>query len=340
LAALMLSACATTTAPTAAPGIAAESADAPDPAVTYANVHAAGTLRSRESYVGSGDARLHYVEVGQGPLVILYHGFPSYWFSWYDQMELLKPCYRVVALDAPGAGLSAKPRDTEPYRVETLAAQLDSFAQHLAPGQRFTLVGHDWGGALAWSYAQAYPERLNQLVVMSAPPYNLFIRLAGSDGTQQARSGYMQRFRAISYEQTVAGNVAETLFTTAYAGLAADGSLSDEELALFRGAVAQPAAAHGGMNWYRANIMDFAAMESADPWPGRSATTPVPTLLVWGDDDQTFVPAMLDLAPAYAANLRIVRLPGVGHWASMQQPERANADIADVLMPGGRCPSA
>jgi epoxide hydrolase 4 len=137
----------------------ARQAEPADPAVAHANSISTGAIGYREGYYGSGDTRLHYVEAGRGPLVILYHGFPSFWYSWFDQMEVLKTRYRVVAVDGLGANLSGKPADLAPYRVEALAKQLDGLARHLNGKRRFTLVGHDWGAALAFAYAQAYPAR-------------------------------------------------------------------------------------------------------------------------------------------------------------------------------------
>jgi hypothetical protein len=116
-----------------------------DPAVAYANRVTKTDSAYREGYFEYEGLRLHYVEAGEGNLVILYHGFPSYWLSFLDQMEALKPHYRVVAVDGLGAGLSDKPDTLSAYRVEALAAQLDALARHLTGGEKFTLIGHDWG---------------------------------------------------------------------------------------------------------------------------------------------------------------------------------------------------
>ena len=100
---------------------AAPAMAAPDPAVVHANAVRAGGAEYEEGWFGSGDQRLHYVAAGSGPLIIFYHGFPSFWFSWFDQMEALKGRYRVVAVDGLGAGLSAKPADQSAYRIARLA---------------------------------------------------------------------------------------------------------------------------------------------------------------------------------------------------------------------------
>lgn len=310
---------------------AAQACAAPDPAVVHANAVRAGLIGYREGWFGEGDARLHYVEAGKGPLVLLYHGFPSFWFSWFDQMEGLKSRYRVVAVDGLGAGLSAKPIERDAYRVERLAAPLDALARHLAGRKRFILIGHDWGAALAFAYAQAYPDRLRAVIGMSAPPFNLFLELVREDPEQQARSTYMQLFRRLDLESIKANGAPERIWRQAYGSLAASGHLSAAEFDLFRQALADPRAIDSGMNWYRANIPPFEAIGDQDRWPIDNRPIAAPALLIWGEQDKTFVPAFLDLMPNYAGNLRIERIPDVGHWTSIEHPERAIAAIDHFL---------
>ena len=142
-------------------------AAATDPAVIHAN--RVGSHPYTEGFIGKGDDRIHYVSTGEGPTVILVHGFPSFWYAWFDQMEAFGACRRMIAIDAPGAGLSGRPARDADYRVPRLARQLDRTIAALAPGRKITLVGHDWGGALVWSYAQWKPQRIDRHAVFSAP---------------------------------------------------------------------------------------------------------------------------------------------------------------------------
>jgi pimeloyl-ACP methyl ester carboxylesterase len=224
-----------------------------DPAVVYANRVTKTDSAYREGYFEHEGLRLHYVEAGEGDLIILYHGFPSYWLSFLDQMEALKPQYRVVAVDGLGAGLSDKPDTLSAYRVEALAAQLDGLARHLAGDEKFTLIGHDWGGALALTFAEAYPDRLKGVVGMSAPSYNVFLDLLKSSEEQQAASSYMQRIRETPPEAVVEDPPGERLWRMGYGKLVEFGVLSEEEGELFRQALAPAEATNGGFNWYRAN---------------------------------------------------------------------------------------
>lgn len=298
-----------------------------DPAVKHANSKRAGPIGYQEDYFGKGDSRLHYVEAGQGPLVILYHGFPSFWYSWFDQMEALKGNYRVVAVDALGAGRSAKPESLEPYRVANLAAQLDALARHLNGKRRFVLVGHDWGAALAFAYAQAYPKRLHAVIGMSAPSYNQFLDLVRDSAEQQKRSTYMQVFRSVTLDAIRTRKLPEQIWQQSYGSLIARGDLTREEGELFRTALSDPLVINGGMNWYRANMPPVDEISSATYWPANNAPIRIPALLIWGEADGTFLPEFIDKFPAYAPKARVVRLPGINHWTPMEKPDAANAAI-------------
>lgn len=302
-----------------------------DPAVVHANANRGGPISYREGYFGSGDTRLHYVEAGKGPLVILYHGFPSFWYSWFDQMEALKGGYHVVAVDGLGAGLSAKPKALEPYHVSRLAEQIDALARHLNGNKRFTLIGHDWGAALAFAYAQAYPKRLNAVIGMSAPPYNQFLDLVRRSTEQQKRSQYMQLFQKVTLDDIQERKLTELIWQQSYGSLIARGDLTHDEGALFRSALSDPLAINGGMNWYRANMPPISEITAATYWPRGKTHIRVPTLLVWGEEDGTFVPEFLVKMTDYAPKVEILRLPGINHWTPMEQPRVANTAIEHFL---------
>ena len=312
-------------------GAAAPARAAPDPAVVHANATRSGPIAYREGWYGTGDARLHFVEAGKGPLVILYHGFPSFWYSWFDQMEMLKTRYRVVAVDGLGAGLSAKPLALAPYKVEHLAARLDALARHLNGHRRFILIGHDWGAALTFAYAQAYPWRLRAVIGMSAPPYNVFLALVRDDPEQQARSHYMQVFRALTLGDIETRRLGDQIWQQSYGSLIARGALSEAEGALFRTALSDPRAINGGMNWYRANLAPFDQIDDTLFWPRGNAALTVRALLIWGDADKTFVPGFVERMRSHATRLTVDILPGINHWTPMEDPQAANRSIARFL---------
>lgn len=314
-------------------------AAASDPAVIHAN--SIGSRPYTEGFIGKGDDRIHYVATGEGPPVILVHGFPSFWYVWFDQMEAFGACRRMIAIDAPGAGLSGRPARDAQYRVDRLARQLDRAITALAPGEKVTLVGHDWGGALAWSYAQWKPRRLERLAIFSAPPFDLFLDMLADDPAQRAASAYVPRLQALNRESIERLNVPSTLFETAYGRAIAEGVLTTEEGELFRGALSSPAAIDAGIAWYRANIPPFDAVRPRSGWPGRSGPITMPVLLIEGSEDKTFAPTLAMRARAKASNLTSAMLPGVGHWTPFEEPQAANALLGAFLgLPDGRCPGA
>ncbi|MEO9469898.1 alpha/beta hydrolase [Parasphingorhabdus sp.] len=302
-----------------------------DPAVIFANANRKGEPAYKEGYFGSGDSRLHYVEVGEGPLIILYHGFPSFWYSWFDQMEALKGSYRVVAVDALGSGLSAKPQEPEPYRIAALAAQLDDFSRHLGGDDKYVLAGHDWGSVLALSYAQAYPHRLHKVIGMSAPPLNVFLDFVSGNPEQQRRNQYMQDIRQTTLEQLRTSDAGKRVGQSSYQNLARRGDLTQGEVKLFHTALAEADTINSAMNWYRANVPSFDAVTDSDLWPGPDHKIMVPALFIWGDEDQIFLPELIDLIGEAGPDVKVVRLPGINHWTTMEQPERANQAIISFL---------
>jgi pimeloyl-ACP methyl ester carboxylesterase len=302
----------------------------PDRALKFANQQAQGE-KYRTGWFGKGETQLRYIEAGQGPLIIFYHGFPSFWYSWFDQMEALKTRYHVVAVDGLGSGESGKPQGLHPYRVKRLAAQIDGLARKLAGRERFVLVGHDWGAALAFAFAEYRPDRLRAVIGISAPPYNMFLDLVRNDRDQQARSSYMQAFRALTLEDIRSRRMGETIWRRSYGKLIEQGSIGPEEGELFRMALADPLAIHGGMNWYRANIPAFEVISDRWRWPRQRGRVNLPALVIWGEADRAFSPVFLDEMDQWGNDVRIVRMPGVEHWPMIEAPDKINAALLDFL---------
>ena len=286
--------------------------------------------RTRGSVAVDG-VELHYVEAGDGPLIVLVHGFPSCAASFRFQIEEFARDHRVVAIDALGAGRSSRPHELDAYRIERLVVQLDGFGRAVGGHERFTLVGHDWGGALAWTYAQVYPERLSGLVSIAAPPYNQLIQLLQNSVAQRERSSYMWSMRDGVQHRFMVGNDGWDLWEYIGAPLRAlphvDGDLERE----FRAAYAVPGAIDAGIDWYRANIPDVDDLAGSEPWPSRHARTPVPALQIWGDADETFVPEFLDGLDRYADEVTVHRMAEVGHWPMIERPDEVNQVIGAFL---------
>lgn len=150
--------------------------------------------RVRDGYADSNGVRIHYVTLGRGPLVVMIHGFPDFWYGWRDQMAALARHYRVVALDLRGYNLSDKPRGVENYDLVLLTNDVAAVIRALGR-ESATIVGHDWGGAIAWLFATLNPEMAERLIVLQTPHPRGLLRELRTNPEQQANSGYARVFQ-------------------------------------------------------------------------------------------------------------------------------------------------
>ena len=151
--------------------------------------------RVRDHYADSGGVRIHYVTLGRGPLVVMVHGFPDFWYGWRDQMAALARHYQVAALDLRGYNLSDQPKGVEQYDILLLANDVAAVIR-AAGHERATVVGHDWGGAVAWVFAALHPEMTERLVVLQTPHPRGLLRELRTNPQQQANSAYARAFQA------------------------------------------------------------------------------------------------------------------------------------------------
>ena len=252
-----------------------------------------------------------------GELVLLLHGFPQTSFSWRNQLGALGAAgYRAVAPDQRGYSPGARPADVEEYRVERLVGDVLGFADALGV-ERFHLVGHDWGGAVAWQVAGRNPERLRTLTSLSTPHPAAF-RRSIQDGEQRDKSSYMLFFRSPEAEPFFLDNDAAGL-----RALYTASGLADDAVEEYMRVLTQPGAMTGALNWYRA--ADLGLVKGLGP-----ITTP--TMYVWS----TYDPALgREAAEGTAAHVegpyRFEVLEGVGHWIAEETPDALNTLLLDHL---------
>jgi len=286
------------------------------------------------AYAEVNGIRLHYVTEGRGPLVLFVHGFPEFWYAWRSQLREFGRDHQAVALDMRGYNLSAKPADLAQYRVPHLVEDLRGLAAHLGH-ERFVLVGHDWGGVVAWAVAIAHPERLQRLVIINAPHPAIFDREIRENPAQQTASRYMLTFRSAEAEAILAANDYARLVEILSRDLGDRFTAADR--AAYLEAWSQPGALTGGLNYYRAAGV---GPPGGDGAPARSfggdvarMTVRVPTLVIWGEQDRALLTGNLDGLERFVPDLTIERIPDGSHWVVHQHPERVNRLIRDFLGP-------
>ncbi len=283
----------------------------------------------REGFVEVNGVRLHFVEQGTGPLIVLLHGFPEFWYAWKDVLPDLAKDHHVVALDMRGYNLSSMPEGVEQYAMPLLIEDVRAVAEHFGakaePGKKFVLVGHDWGGAVAWQFGYAHPELLDKLVILNAPHPAVFAQLLAHDPGQQAASTYFNLFNSPQAENTLGGND----FALLQQGVLLKWATEEDKqkyLECWRRGLT------GGLNYYRAAGLKSPMPQAlADTVRAEMLKSPlnVPTLVIWGMQDHALVAANLDGIGEYVKSLKIVRMPDASHWVGQEQPAAVSAAIRE-----------
>ena len=281
----------------------------------------------RDGYADLGEVRLHYVEAGEGPLVVLLHGFPEFWFSWRFQIPALAAAgFRVVAPDMRGYNLSSKPPGVSAYDSDLLAADIrDLIGERGAESAH--LVGHDWGAGVAWATAMNHPEVIERLAILNLPHPRRYMH-SGWRPRQLAKSWYAVFFQLPWLPERLARLGRWWLFRTLALGTAArPGAFTGEDIDRYVEAWSQPGAATASINYYRAVFRQSPRRASA-----RMRVVQAPTLVIWGERDRYLGSELAEPDRADVPNLEgVVRLPEASHWVHHDQPERVSQLLIEFL---------
>ena len=301
----------------------------------------AGTPALKDTYVRVNGIRLHCVTAGKGPLILFLHGFPEFWYEWKNQLPEFGKDHLAVAPDMRGYNLSDKPAGVENYRVDVLVEDIRQLADHYRHGQKFVLVAHDWGGAVAWAFAIAHPDYLQKLVIINAPNPAVFGRLLTSDPAQQKASQYMLLFRSPRAEDVLSANNYASLTEAVLGQGLKTGVFTEEDKAAYIKAWSQPGALTGGLNYYRASRIGPPAAPQVSDVIGASVTNfgsdpeqltvKVPTLVIWGEKDTALTTGNLDGLSEYVPQLTIKRVPDGSHWVIHEKPAEVNGYIREFI---------
>ena len=277
-------------------------------------------------YADLGDVRLHYVEAGEGPLVVLLHGFPQFWYEWRHQIPALAEAgFRVVAPDMRGYNLSDRPPGVRAYRVELLARDVERLI--LACGERTAdVVGHDWGAIAAWIAAMRHPERVQKLAILNVPHPARFLDALLSP-MQLLRSSYVFFFQIPRLPEEV---IRARDFALLRSALRRDpvrpGAFTAEDIERYVEAMARPGALSATLNYYRALLRNPRETQAL---LGRIEA---PVLVIWGERDRFLSRRLAEPPPLWVPNLvRVERLPYASHWVAEDRPREVNTLLLDFL---------
>ncbi|MEP6785570.1 MAG: alpha/beta hydrolase [Sphingomonadales bacterium] len=266
------------------------------------------------------------------PAIFFLHGFPESARTWRHQLEDLSRDYRVIAPDQRGFARSSKPEGVENYTHDKPIADLIALADALGIA-RFTLVGHDWGGAIAWAAALNHPDRIERLAIINAPHPFVFQKSTFDDMGQREASQYIRAFRVPGME-TYISNDLDNFFEKTFKGHF-DLDFTPEEKAAYIDEWSQPGAVEAMLNWYRASSLIVPAMDETPERPafldGPFSVLKVPTLVIWGMKDKALTPSQLEGLDDLVADLHIVRVPDAGHFITWEKPDAVTGALREFI---------
>jgi pimeloyl-ACP methyl ester carboxylesterase len=250
----------------------------------------------QENYVDSGGVKIHYVTRGQGPLVVMIHGFPDYWYTWRDQIPALAKNFQVVAIDQRGYNKSGQPKGVENYALDKLVGDVQAVVKHFKR-DKAVIVGHDWGGLVAWTFAMTHPDQTDRLIVLNLPHPKGLLRELAHNPQQQKNSQYARNFQkdgaaALLKPELLVLWVKEPEARAKYLEAMRRSSIE------------------GMLNYYKANY-------PREPYKDDRQFPPVkcPVLMIHGlEDPYLLAGALNDTWKWVAKDLTLVTIPKAGHF--------------------------
>jgi pimeloyl-ACP methyl ester carboxylesterase len=273
--------------------------------------------------------QMHYVSEGEGKLLLLLHGFPDFWYVWRFQIQELARHFRVVAPDLRGYNKTDKPEGVDNYRLNLISADVLGLV-HALGEEKATIVGHDWGGAVAWSFAAFNPEHIEKLIILNAPHPNAYIARTKTMFRQLQKSWYVFFFQTPYFpEEVLSRDNYSFLKNMLRQSLIKKNAFTEEDLELYEKAWSQPGALTAALNYYRAN------MNPSILFSQRTITFPKitsPTFVIWGEKDVALSKNLIANTDRYVdAPYFIKYFPNCGHWVQLEEPDLVNNNIIEFI---------
>jgi epoxide hydrolase 4 len=277
----------------------------------------------QHAYITTNGIQLHYVTQGEGPLMLMLHGFPEFWYSWRHQIPEFAKDYKVVALDLRGYNDSDKPEGVSAYAMDELIKDVEGVIKGLGYDSCI-LVGHDWGGAIAWDFAYAYPQMVERLIILNMPHPAKFA--AGLLTPQQLlRSTYALFFQLPWLPELLIQSSNYQLLEVAFKGMAVNKSaFTQEDIEAYKQAASKPGALTAALNYYRNGIKQF---KPDQDWP----ILETPTLMIWGEKDTALGKELSYGTQTYVRNFQIHYISNSSHWVQQEQPQLVNQYMREWL---------
>ncbi|MFC4294853.1 alpha/beta fold hydrolase [Novosphingobium tardum] len=270
------------------------------------------------------------------PALVFLHGFPESHRTWRHQIAHFSDRYRCIAPDQRGYRGSSKPQDPASYTPDKLIGDIFGLAEALGVGN-FTIIGHDWGGAIAWGVALGgqMNGRVTRAVIANAPHPAIFSRLQWTNPAQRAASQYFRAFRDPANDALVREHGLGAMLLKAFGERPVSAPMEPEEREALLADWSNPEAAFGMLNWYRASPVPVPPVDAPYELPeGALIAVPpltIPTLVIWAMEDTALPPANIEGLEEFVSDLTVVKVPDCGHFVPWEAPDAVNAAMEAFL---------
>jgi epoxide hydrolase 4 len=278
-------------------------------------------------FIETNNIRLHCVVQGEGDLVVLLHGFPEFWYSWRHQIPALAKHFKVVVPDLRGYNDSDKPESG--YDIDTLTTDVEGLIHSLGY-LKAHVVGHDWGGIIAWHFAQKFPNILDRLAILNAPHPERFKQELLSNFDQIRRSWYVLAFQVPGIpEWMIQRNLSSFVKNLLQGQSVRKGAFTAEDTELYQAALEKPGALTAAIKYYRSLLSPQSWIST---WGRQPKLITSPTLVLWGEEDQFLSTKLTEgIDRLVTAPYRLKLLPQCGHWVQQEAPQTVNRELLDFL---------
>jgi len=274
----------------------------------------------KESFIHVNDLKLHVMIAGSGKPVLLLHGFPDFWYGWKNIIIRLQDKFNLIVPDLRGYNLSDKPKGIENYKIDLLVEDIKNLAKELKIDS-FYLVGHDWGGVIAWCFAEKYPEHVKKMLILNAPHPKIFQEKLRYDEMQRKASFYIFEFLKPKGEMFLLENDFNWLKKVVFNGTVKKDAFTEEDKRMYLKAWKQEGAIEAGVNYYRANL-------NFDEWTG---IINVPTFVMHGMKDVAIMPSILEELSNYVKKLEVEKVNDSSHWIMYDAPQKVVNKIIEFF---------
>ena len=290
----------------------------------------------KSEFAEVNDVKLHYIKAGpeDGDLIIFLHGFPQFWYMWRDQLLDFSKDYLAVAPDMRGYNLSSKPEEIEKYQPHQIVEDIRALVEEHFNRKKCILVGHDWGGVIAYPFANLHPNLVEKLIIINAPHPNIFARLLSKNKDQQSSSQYVLFFRSQNAEGYLSASNYKNILGII---VTPEMEFTEDDKQMYINAWSQPGALTGGLNYYRAGGLKPPSQGERinDLTEKQLELSPVminvPTLVIWAEKDTALTTHNLEGLDEYIPELKIKRIPEGSHWIINERPDKINSLIREFL---------